>query len=148
MKRSIYFIQMIIAVSLIVLLSVVYGRSLILVMEYTAFIAVFLFMLIPVIFIYGVPESLSFFGTAFNQQATVKEKRRAISFFKSMTIYTILASVPASIAVICYMLGNLGDSSSLGPFLAFSLLSVGYACFCCLVLFLPLWFFLEKDLVE
>jgi len=144
MKKSYYFIQMLVAASIMVVLSIVYQRSLTFVLSYISLIIMLLFWLLPTIFVYGVSRCVFYFKIAFEKNSDYGDKTKAIRYFNAMTLYSILSSITVSIAMICYYLGNLDDT--LGRFLEIALLTPTYSIFFSMIIFLPLRFSIENNL--
>ena len=147
MKKSLYFIQMFAVTAIFILLSLFFKRSFWLIVDYISFSLMILFIIVPTVFVYGVKNALSNFKVAFEKKSEIKQKKRAIRYFKDMTNYTILASITISLASILFMLGNLDiPSTTIGRFLATALITPLYSIAFSLILFFPLKVTLENSL--
>ncbi|MBN2628339.1 MAG: hypothetical protein JXA95_16865 [Spirochaetales bacterium] len=148
MRKGAFWAQFLGVLFVIILISLIFGRSLIFVSDYRALGFLLLFMLIPVIFVYGAGPSVGFFRTAFDREATDREKKRAIGFFNAMAVYTFLASLLIALATLCFMFGNMKDLDTIGPFIDVEVVTPVYGLIIVLAVFLPLKFYLEQSLEE
>ena len=146
MMKKRFIIQFLMAVSIPILLSFYFKRSLELLLSYEAFILNILYLLIPITFNFGIKKSFRFFRTPFNDEATVKERKEALHFFKSMSRYLPPAALATSIAVLCFYSGNMDNT--IGWFWGIGWVTILYALLFCVVIFLPLRFSLEQSLIS
>jgi len=144
MNKSRFVLQLLAVISLILLISLYFQRSLILVSDYVALVIVLLISLIPCTFIYGMKNALGFFQTAFAENPDPDEREKAISYFSGMSIYMVIASLMAALAVVCFMFGNMQDLNTISPFIGASMLTPIYGFLFTLCIFLPLKFSLEQ----
>jgi len=144
MKKSRFILQLLAVISVILLISLYFQRSLLLVSEYVALAIVLLLSLIPCTFIYGMKNALEFFRTAFHETPEPDKREKAISYFGGMSIYMVLASIMAALAVVCFMFGNMKDLQTISPFIGASMLTPIYGMLFTVGIFLPLKFSLEQ----
>lgn len=82
----------------------------------------------PVLLTFGVKNFISFHKEAFSKNELSKiETQRAINCFKSLRMNLICAGVLGTVLGLITMLGNLRDTSHMGPALATALLTLFYA---------------------
>ena len=146
MTKKRFIIQFLMAIAIPILLSFYFRRSLGLLLSYKAFILNILYMLIPITFNFGIKKSLGFFRTPFHDEVTVNEIKKALHFFKAMSLYLPTAALATSIAVLCFYSGNMDNT--IGWFWGVGWVTTLYALLFCVVIFLPLRFSLEQSLIS
>lgn len=146
MKKSTFIVQFILGLALLVLLSFVFARPLFLLLDWLALVVLILFMMLPVFFVFGIKKSLLYWGAPFDSEASVGTKKKAILFFRSLSLYSILASIATAISILLLYSGNMDDT--IGHFWGSGWISIFYGLLMSVLVLLPLKFSLEKSLIE
>lgn len=144
MKKTAYFTQIILGLVIIIMLSFLFKRSLFLILSYKSIIIALLYWLLPTSFIYGFRKTGQYFRTAFNEQAGMGEKKRAISYYNSIMLYMLLSAIAVAIAVWCYYLQNLDNSIS--RFVEILFLTPFYSLLFSILVILPLRMAVEESI--
>jgi len=114
-------------------------------LDIASLLLILLFLLLITICPWGFRKTLGFYRAVFDRDASPEHRKEGAAYFRSITTFTMLAGLLGFITGMIAMLGNLNDTSKMGPYLAVAMITVLYAAILCMTVFLPFRMSLEKE---
>jgi flagellar motor component MotA len=144
MKKSSYLIYLVLSLTSIAALIFFTGASYLFYIDIASLLVILIFLCILTIFQTGVKRTLDYYKCVFDPRADKALVTEAAGYFSSLSLYTLAVGSVVFFTGLIAVLGNLEDTSSVGPNLALALITLLYAGLLCVLIFLPFRIALEK----
>ena len=144
MKKSGYFLYLILFSGAVVSLIVLTRTNPLFYVDMASLLVILIFGLLVSLFFYGLTPGFLYFKAVFQIDPQPEITRQAVKYFKNMGAYTLAAGLFGFLTGMIAVLADISDTAKIGPNLAVALITMLYAVILNMVVFIPFRMILER----